>query len=97
MPGTAKRNPFCSELIVYKFLVDEFSQDKYRIRANGEDFRLERLNLRRPNYEKQVQAIYAKTSVERSVKWKKAQATAAELKERFSQVFGLELSEAKAG
>jgi hypothetical protein len=83
----------CSELIVYKFLVDEFGQGKYRIREGVEDFRLQRLNLRRSNYEKEVQAIYAKTSAAHSVKWKKAQATAAELKERFSEVFGTELSE----
>jgi hypothetical protein len=86
----------CSELIVYKFLVDEFSQDKYRIGADGEDFRLQRLNLRRSNYEKEVQAIFAKTLAAHSVKWRKAQATAVELKERFNQVFRIELSEPKA-
>jgi len=87
----------CSELIVYKFLVDEFGQDKYRIREGVEDFRLQRLNLRRSSYEKEVQAIYAKTSAAHSVKWKKAQATAAELKERFSEVFDTELSAPKDG
>jgi hypothetical protein len=53
--------------------------------------------LRRSDYEKKVQTIYANTMAQRSVKWKKAQATAAELKERFSQAFGIELSESKAG
>jgi hypothetical protein len=85
----------CSELIVYQFLVDEFSQDKYRTRPGLEDFRLQRLRLRRSDYEKKVQTIYANTMAQRSVKWKKAQATAAELKERFSQAFGIELTEPK--
>ena len=85
----------CSELIVYHFLVGEFSQDKYLTRPGLEDFRLQRLRLRRSDYEKKVQTIYANTMAQRSVKWKKAQATAAELKERFSQAFGIELTEPK--
>ena len=85
----------CSELIVYQFVVGEFSQDKYRTRPGLEDFRLQRLRLRRSDYEKKVQTIYANTMAQRSVKWKKPQATAAELKERFSQAFGIEVTEAK--
>lgn len=87
----------CSELVVYKFLVDEFGQDKYRIRGDLEDFRLQRLNLRRSAYLNKVREILAKTGREHSAKWQKAKATMAELEERFSQVFPNEESKQSTG
>jgi hypothetical protein len=55
-----------------------------------EDFKLQRLRLRKPDYDKKVAEICTRTLAQQSLAWSKGQATALELRQRFETVFGPE-------
>lgn len=72
-------NIFCSELILYRFLMD-----------NCLDFQLDRLRLRKESYLKSVQKLFEDTMASHDdphKHWARAITTAGELKLRFEEVF----------
>jgi hypothetical protein len=72
-------NIFCSELIVYRFLLEKCA-----------DFRFDRLMLRKQHYLKDVPDLYKTTMApydDPNNHWERAKTTAGELKLRFEEVF----------
>jgi hypothetical protein len=73
----------CSELILYGFLLEEFGKQTYQLPDQLEEFRLQRLRLRKSAYETQVAQICAHALAQQSFAWRKAQATILETKATF--------------
>ena len=80
-------NIFCSELIVYRFLLDEYARPMPK---GGRDHKYERLHLRESEYKEKVPKLYWRTMEyigSPNKYWQRATTSAAELRKRFEQVF----------
>jgi len=80
-------NIFCSELVVYEFLLDE-----YRQRSSGgvPDYRCARLLLRVKDYQADIPRLYQRAKSHQndpSKHWARAKTTADELRARFARAF----------
>lgn len=82
-------NIYCSEIILYRYLMHEYGQDRYQKENGADDFRLARLRLRESHYLEAIPKLLQNTLAPKvdGVIWERAKATAQELLERFFQVF----------
>ncbi|MGA2551518.1 MAG: hypothetical protein ABSF50_15305 [Burkholderiaceae bacterium] len=78
-------NIYCSEIVLYRFLCDEYQDPDSRGRHASGDYHFARLSLREQDYRINIERLLARTASETSDFWKKARATAVELRARFEE------------